>query len=276
MDTWDLLLQIILLLLACFAAGGLMAMLRHSPLVGFLLAGLIVGGPGSLAIVRAESAIEGLAELGVALLLFSLGLEFSWQRVLGLGFRTLICRSAAGAGDYGCADTDWPQHSTQFRRQHAPVRRHADPQQYGNRGWSSGGSISAGFAHGSQLHCSPAGAGHGRGASSGTDTTAGQQRRQRAMLSRILGILLAGGGVVIALYLLLNLLAVRVMRTRSIGQNRELMVLLSGDCRTGDHVVSACCRTLTSTRRFRPACISATHPSPCRFVRTWHHSESYC
>ena len=90
MDTWDLLLQIVLLLLACFAAGGVMVMLRQSPLVGFLLAGLLVGGPGSFAIVKAESEIEGLAELGVALLLFSLGLEFSWQRVLGLGTRTLI------------------------------------------------------------------------------------------------------------------------------------------------------------------------------------------
>ncbi len=90
MDTWDLLLQIVLLLLACFAAGGVMVMFRQSPLVGFLLAGLVLGGPGSFAVVKAESEIEGLAELGVALLLFSLGLEFSLQRVLGLGIRALM------------------------------------------------------------------------------------------------------------------------------------------------------------------------------------------
>ena len=91
MDTWDLLLQIVLLLLACFVAGSLMAMVRQSPLVGFLLAGMVVGGHGSLEVVKAESAIEGIAELGVAMLLFSLGLEFSWSRVLGLGKLNLLC-----------------------------------------------------------------------------------------------------------------------------------------------------------------------------------------
>ncbi|MGV2333828.1 MAG UNVERIFIED_CONTAM: cation:proton antiporter [Planctomycetaceae bacterium] len=91
MDSWDLLLQVVLLLLGCFLAGSLMAVLRQSPLVGFLIAGMIAGGPGSMQVVGAESAIEGIAELGVALLLFSLGLEFSWQRVMGLGRVNLLC-----------------------------------------------------------------------------------------------------------------------------------------------------------------------------------------
>jgi CPA2 family monovalent cation:H+ antiporter-2 len=90
MNSWDLLLQIVLLLTACLIAGIVMAWLRQSPLVGFLLAGMVVGGPGSLALVRAEDQIEAIAELGVALLLFSLGLEFSWQRVRGLGSLTLL------------------------------------------------------------------------------------------------------------------------------------------------------------------------------------------
>jgi len=59
-----------------------------------LLAGMFMGGPGSFAIVRAEQQIESIAELGVALLLFSLGLEFSWKRVMGLGGRTLLCGAA--------------------------------------------------------------------------------------------------------------------------------------------------------------------------------------
>jgi len=94
MDSWNMLLQIILLLLACLLAGSLMAYLKQSPLVGYLLAGMVMGGPGSMALVKAEQQIESIAELGVALLLFSLGLEFSWKRVIGLGKSTLLCGAA--------------------------------------------------------------------------------------------------------------------------------------------------------------------------------------
>lgn len=94
MESWDMLLQVILLLLACLVAGGIMAWLKQSPLVGYLIAGMIIGGPGSLSLVKAEEQIEAIAELGVALLLFSLGLEFSWQRVIGLGTRTLLSGAA--------------------------------------------------------------------------------------------------------------------------------------------------------------------------------------
>jgi len=226
MDTWDLLLQVILLLLACFAAGGLMAMLRQSPLVGFLLAGLIVGGPGSLTIVRAESAIEGLAELGVALLLFSLGLEFSWQRVLGLGSRTLIAGVLQVLVTMAVLTLIGRSLGLSFAGSVACSAMLT----------LSSTATAVGVLADRSLLESPMGRNSiavllvqdmavvplavlipllGNNAGSG------------AMLSRILGILLAGGGVVIALYLLLNLLAVRVMRTRSIGQNRELMVLLS-------------------------------------------------
>lgn len=90
MESWDMLLQVILLLLACLAGGSLMARLGQSPLAGYLLAGMIVGGPGSLGMVQAEKQIDGIAELGVALLLFSLGLEFSWQRLVGLGAARLL------------------------------------------------------------------------------------------------------------------------------------------------------------------------------------------
>jgi CPA2 family monovalent cation:H+ antiporter-2 len=90
MTSWDMLLQIILLLLGCLAAGTIMARLGQSPLVGYLLAGMLLGGPGSLSIVTAEDQIESIAELGVALLLFSLGLEFSWPRLVALGRKTLI------------------------------------------------------------------------------------------------------------------------------------------------------------------------------------------
>jgi len=89
-----MLLQIIILLLACLLAGSLMAWLKQSPLVGYLMAGMFMGGPGSLAIIKGEQHIESIAELGVALLLFSLGLEFSWKRVIGFGKTTLLSGAA--------------------------------------------------------------------------------------------------------------------------------------------------------------------------------------
>jgi CPA2 family monovalent cation:H+ antiporter-2 len=89
MDAWGLLFQIVVLLGACLAGGVLMARLGQSPLVGYLLVGMLLGGPGSVGLISAASNIEAIAEVGVALLLFSLGLEFSWQRLRQLGGKTL-------------------------------------------------------------------------------------------------------------------------------------------------------------------------------------------
>ncbi len=89
MDSWGLLLEIVILLAVSLVFGGVLSRLGQSPLVGYLLAGMVLGGPGSLNVVQSEHDIEAIAELGVALLLFSLGLEFSWQRVKGLGGTTL-------------------------------------------------------------------------------------------------------------------------------------------------------------------------------------------
>ena len=89
MESWSLLAEIVVLLGACLICGGICSRLKQSPLVGYLLAGMFLGGPGSLHVVQAEAHIEAIAELGVALLLFSLGLEFSFGRLLGLGIRSL-------------------------------------------------------------------------------------------------------------------------------------------------------------------------------------------
>jgi CPA2 family monovalent cation:H+ antiporter-2 len=94
MDSWKLLLEVVLLLGACLALGGICSKLRQSPLVGYLLAGMLLGGPGSVHVIEAESHIDSIAELGVALLLFSLGLEFSWKRLAGLGRHSLLSGAA--------------------------------------------------------------------------------------------------------------------------------------------------------------------------------------
>ena len=55
--------------------------LRVPAIVGFLLAG-ILAGPYGLGLVKAAHEVEILAEIGVVLLLFTIGIEFSLQRLL--------------------------------------------------------------------------------------------------------------------------------------------------------------------------------------------------
>jgi len=55
--------------------------LRVPAIVGFLLAG-ILAGPYGLGLVKAAHKVEILAEIGVVLLLFTIGIEFSLQRLL--------------------------------------------------------------------------------------------------------------------------------------------------------------------------------------------------
>lgn len=55
--------------------------LRVPTIVGFLLAGILVG-PYGLGLVKAIHEVEILAEIGVVLLLFTIGIEFSIQRLL--------------------------------------------------------------------------------------------------------------------------------------------------------------------------------------------------
>jgi len=50
------------------------------PIVGFLLAGVLIG-PNALGLVRNQSVVEAAAELGVLLLLFTIGIEFSLEKL---------------------------------------------------------------------------------------------------------------------------------------------------------------------------------------------------
>ncbi|TWU00283.1 Inner membrane protein YbaL [Botrimarina colliarenosi] len=90
MELWQILADIVCLLTICLVGGGLASRLGQSPLVGYLMAGMLIGGPGSLGLVGSQLEIEAIAELGVALLLFSLGLEFSVERLKGLGSKPLL------------------------------------------------------------------------------------------------------------------------------------------------------------------------------------------
>ncbi|MEZ6131026.1 MAG: cation:proton antiporter [Planctomycetaceae bacterium] len=90
MDLWTILRDVVVLLGACLLFGGVFSRFRQSPIVGYLLAGMLLGGPGSVHAVGSEQEIEAIAELGVALLLFSLGLEFSVSRLRKLGAKPIL------------------------------------------------------------------------------------------------------------------------------------------------------------------------------------------
>ena len=82
--------DIILLVLAAFFCGLLMQRLRQPLILGYILAGIILGPyTGGLTITEIHD-IERLAEIGVALLLFALGLEFSHKDLRPVKYIALI------------------------------------------------------------------------------------------------------------------------------------------------------------------------------------------
>ncbi|MCA9297110.1 MAG: cation:proton antiporter, partial [Phycisphaerales bacterium] len=89
MHVWDTLFDVLLLLLGAFVFGVMFERLGQSAIMGYLLAGLLLG-PNALNIIDNAAQVEAIAELGVALLLFTIGLEFSWTRLRKLGSTVFI------------------------------------------------------------------------------------------------------------------------------------------------------------------------------------------
>ena len=87
MDLWFFLMELVLLLGGAFLLGALAQRFRQSPILGYILAGAIVGP-----LLFNASAVNQAAELGVSLLLFSIGLEFSFRQLRKIG------RMAFGGG----------------------------------------------------------------------------------------------------------------------------------------------------------------------------------
>ena len=54
--------------------------LRLVPIVGFLLAGILIC-PNALGLVRDQEMVDATAEIGVILLLFTIGIEFSLEKL---------------------------------------------------------------------------------------------------------------------------------------------------------------------------------------------------
>ena len=76
-----LLQDLLLLLLASVPIAFIFHRLRLPTIVGFMITGVLIG-PHGLGLIKDVEAIEVLAEIGVALLLFTIGLEFSLRRLL--------------------------------------------------------------------------------------------------------------------------------------------------------------------------------------------------
>ncbi|SCL19627.1 cation:proton antiporter [Micromonospora inyonensis] len=91
------LVEVVALMLAAAVIGYLSTRLRIVPIVGFLLAGVAIG-PHALGLVRSQQAVDVAAEVGVILLLFTIGIEFSLGRlaamwrliVIGGGLQVLL------------------------------------------------------------------------------------------------------------------------------------------------------------------------------------------
>jgi monovalent cation:H+ antiporter-2, CPA2 family len=70
-------------LVLAFAFGALAHRVRISPLVGYLLAGIVIG-PFTPGFIADQSIANQLAELGVILLMFGVGLQFSMHELLSV------------------------------------------------------------------------------------------------------------------------------------------------------------------------------------------------
>src|SRR5215468_9048233 len=99
-----LLLLPLLLLTVAVISVPLARLLRLSAIVAYLAAGVVVG-PAGLALVHAPGTIIAVSELGVVLLLFLIGLELEFSRLLalrraifGLGAAQLVLTAATLGG----------------------------------------------------------------------------------------------------------------------------------------------------------------------------------
>ncbi len=85
-DALTILVRELLVILAIGLAAGVMCRrLGASVMIGYMLAGALIGGGGLKLLGQESDALEGVARVGALLLLFAIGIEFSLEELLGLG-----------------------------------------------------------------------------------------------------------------------------------------------------------------------------------------------
>ncbi|MCW2959950.1 MAG: Glutathione-regulated potassium-efflux system protein KefC [Thermoleophilia bacterium] len=100
----SVLVDLVMVLAGCVFLGLLMQKLGQSVLVGYLLAGVILGGPASLGVVEDVTSFSFMGEVGIALLLFTVGLDLPFDKVrkfgrmatIAGGIQVLLTTIAAG------------------------------------------------------------------------------------------------------------------------------------------------------------------------------------
>lgn len=91
---------IAIVVLAALVCGMAMERFRQPAIVGYILAGVLLG-PSALAVVESRASIDVLAELGVLMLLFLIGMELSlrvFRRIWVLGLLVTTFQVAASVG----------------------------------------------------------------------------------------------------------------------------------------------------------------------------------
>ena len=83
MPDHQFLIDLLILLALALSSALLFTRLHLSPIIGYLVSGMIAG-PYGLHLIRNVHQVEAVAEIGVILLLFTIGLEFSISRLLRL------------------------------------------------------------------------------------------------------------------------------------------------------------------------------------------------
>ena len=78
-----LLPTLVICLVAAFAGGLAVRIINLPPMLGYLLAGILLG-PATLGFAADQAMASDLAEIGVALLLFNVGLHFSLKDLLAV------------------------------------------------------------------------------------------------------------------------------------------------------------------------------------------------
>ncbi|MGY1985140.1 cation:proton antiporter [Blastococcus sp. SYSU DS0669] len=101
------------LVVAAAVIGYLTARARVVPIVGFLVAGVLIG-PAQFGVVDSSEAVEAAADIGVILLLFTIGIEFSlerlarvWTWIAVAGGLQLALATGAGLGVTLALGGDW-------------------------------------------------------------------------------------------------------------------------------------------------------------------------
>src|SRR5512141_13253 len=100
----DFLSQILILLAGSLLVLSLVRRFALPPILGYLVVGMLLG-PHALGLATNDEAIRVLAEIGVVFLVFTLGLEFSFARMIAMksevlgvgGLQTLLTTAAFGA-----------------------------------------------------------------------------------------------------------------------------------------------------------------------------------